>query len=233
MDWETAYLHQKLPFFIWFDQMWCPMFQTRSSVRNLADRRSFWSQCAFFWHFRPETATTKSSGMPCSQDPKILQIPRKFAYWRPHMTKNQTCCRFQVLCTVQAAVPRVTWIEEFWAPKARKNCRKLPQKFHPNAVNCREACQGPSQCRHLKQKKAPLFRNVGETWAKRGWKRGRNGLEPGIPGGMVWFWDFCWHQGPEARKHCMETHSALPDVHISSTGSPPECFQIAGVQDLL
>ena len=31
----------------------------------------------------------------------------------------------------------------------------------------------------------------------------------------------------------METHQALPDVHISSTGSPPECVLIAGVQDLL
>ena len=113
------------------------------------------------------------------QEPETLWIPGFYALNDPE---------------VQAAVPRVNWIEKFWAPKVRKNCLKLPQIF-TNAVNCRELCKGPSQCRHLKQKKGPLFRNVGKTWAKRGWKRGRNGLESGIPGGMVWFWIFVGAKG--------------------------------------
>ena len=83
----------------------------------------------------------------------------------------------------------------------RQNCRKSLNSI-PNAVNCREVCQGPNQCRHLKQKKAPLFRNVGEMWVET-WAKRVRAWNPWWHGLVL---DFCWRQGPEARKHCMETH---------------------------
>ena len=100
------------------------------------------------------------------------------------MTENQEC-------PVQASVPRVTCIAGLGHRKSEKlhetAANDDPEIPSPNAVNSRALCQGPSRRRHLKQKNGS-FRNVGGTWAKRGWKRGRNGLESGIAGCMVWFW---------------------------------------------
>ena len=128
--------------------------------------------------------------------PQNTANSKNFVHRQHCMTKNQTCCRFQgfmhsMIQKSKLLCPELPGLKSFGHQKPEKiagNCRKSLNSI-PNAVNCREVCQGPSQCRHLKQKKAPLFRNVGETWTKRGWKRGRNGLESGIPGGMVWFWD--------------------------------------------
>ena len=144
--------------------------------------------------------------------PKILQIPRNFAHRGPHMTKNQKCCRFQgfmhsMIQKSKLLCPELPGLTSFGHQKPEKiarNCRKSLNSIS-NAVNCKELCQGPSQCRHLKQKRT----HYSETWPKRGRNVGGNVGETGssLESLVAWFGFgiFVGRQRPEARKHFMET----------------------------
>ena len=115
-----------------------------------------------------------------------MHIPRNFAHQRPHMTENQERCRFQGFMHSMIQKSKLLCPELPGLPKVKKLPETAANPDTPSPIKFQGMCQGPSQRRHLKQKKDP-FRNVGGMWAKRGWKRGRNRFESGMPGGMVWF----------------------------------------------